>query len=218
MGIALVGQVVAGDPLAQLGTAQLTIGIHQFGDQADLQLIELGLGSFGLRFAGLQAALDTAEQVQLPGHVQAQIVTLGVHPLFAETGLLGLADIGARTCGDGGQTIIADIIANSPRRTQTGIGDTQLAVFSQCFADQGIQCRVLELLPPGRLEARAVVIAALGLKQPRRLRLRRAVIRADGATGDGQGEQGKGEELHARASLNTALRASRFSTKARITR
>ena len=215
MGIALVGQVVAGDPLAQLGTAQLTIGIHQFGDQADLQLIELGLGSFGLRFAGLQAALDTAEQVQLPGHVQAQIVTSAFTRSSLKPGCWALP-ISARTCGDGGQTIIADIIANSPRRTQTGIGDTQLAVFSQCFADQGIQCRVLELLPPGRLEARAVVIAA------RPEAAAPAPVAARGNPPTAQPvmvrRAGKGRKTSCAGLLNTALRASRFSTKARITR
>ncbi len=218
MGIALVRQVVAGDALAQLGAAQLPVGVDQLGDQADLQLVKLGFGGLGLGVAGLQAALDAAEQVQLPGHVQAQVVAFGIDPSLGDAGLLCLADIGAGASGDRGEAIIGVVVADRSRRAQTRIGDAQFAVLGQGLYDQGVQRRVLELMPPGGFEARAVVVALLGMGDARRLRLRRPIVRADGAAGHGQGEQGKGEELHARISLNTALRAARFSTKARITR
>src|SRR5690606_34513707 len=116
VGIALVRQVVAGDALAQLGAAQLAIGVDQLGDQADLQLVELGLGGLGLGFAGFQAALDAAEQVQFPGHVQAQVVALGVDPPLGDAGLLCLADIGAGASGDRGKAIVGVVVTNRPRR------------------------------------------------------------------------------------------------------
>src|SRR5690606_17546225 len=107
---------------------------------------------------------------------------------------------------------------NRPRRAQTRIGDAQLAVLGQTLYDQSGQRRGLEPMPPGGVEARAVVVAVLGMGDARRLRLWRPVVRADGAAGHGEGEQGKGEDPHARASLNPALRAAPFSTKARSTR
>ncbi len=218
MGIALVRQIVTGDALAQLGAAQLPVGVDQLGDQADLQLVELGFGGLGLGVAGLQAALDAAEQVQLPGHVQAQVVAFGIDPPLGDAGLLCLADIGAGASGDRGKAIVGVVVADRPRRAQTRIGDAQFAVLGQGLYDQSVQRRVLELMPPGGFEARAVVVAVLGMGDACGLGLRRPIVRADGAAGHGQGEQGKGEELHARISLNTALRAARFSTKARITR
>src|SRR5690606_40894995 len=157
--------------LARLGAAQLPVGVDQLGDQADLQLVELGLGGLGLGFAGFQAALDTAEQVQLPGHVQAQVVAFGIDPSLGDAGLLCLADIGAGASGDRGEAIIGVVVADRSRRAQTRIGDAQFAVLGQGLYDQSVQRRVFELMPPGGFEARAVVVAVLGLGDARGLGL-----------------------------------------------
>src|SRR5690606_40985029 len=82
MRVALIAQVLAGDTFAQLSAAQFSIGVHQLGNQAYLQLIELGFGGFGLCLAGFDTALDSAEQIKLPGHVQTQVVALDVAALF----------------------------------------------------------------------------------------------------------------------------------------
>ncbi|MNF53508.1 hypothetical protein D3C84_348920 [compost metagenome] len=73
-GFTLVLQVFAGNAFTQLGAAQVAVGVHQFGDQADLQLLQVGLGDAYLGIAGLYLALDAAEQVELPGHVQAEVI------------------------------------------------------------------------------------------------------------------------------------------------
>eukprot|EP01136_Pigoraptor_vietnamica_P030400 Opistho-1_new@89591 len=65
----LVVQVGHGDLLAQLRTAQLTVGVHQFGNHGDLQLVQIGFGRLLIGVAGFQVALDAAKQIDFPGHV-----------------------------------------------------------------------------------------------------------------------------------------------------
>ena len=63
---------------AQLRAAQLAVGVHQLGDQADLQLLQVGLGRFAEGVAGLQLTADAPEQIKLPGAIQAKVVALAV--------------------------------------------------------------------------------------------------------------------------------------------
>src|SRR5690606_8763266 len=170
------------------------------------------------RLAGLDAALDAAEQVDLPGHVQAQVVALLADALLAGRRLLGLAELAAGAAGDHRQLVVADVVADGAGGAQAGEGHAQLAVLRQRLLYQLAQGRVVELPPPGRLEVGAVVVAGLQGLEARRFGIRRAVVRAYGAGTDSQGEQGGNQRLHACTSwaIWLALRASRLSTKARI--
>ncbi|MNQ27769.1 hypothetical protein D3C85_410340 [compost metagenome] len=221
-GFALVLQVFAGNAFTQLGAAQVAVGVHQFGDQADLQLLQVGLGDAYLGIAGLYLALDAAEQVELPGHVQAQVVAIDIHPLLAEARLLRLADLGAGAAGDGGQLVVGRIVAQRAGGLEAGEGHAQLAVALQRLLHQAAQGRIVELPPPGRLEARAVVAGGGARGEAGRGGLRRLVVGTDGAgaqhEGGRQGEQGGDQGFHACTStaMECALRAWRFSTKARI--
>jgi len=116
--------------------------------------------------------------------------------------LLRLADIGAGTRRDGRQAIVADVVADRPRRLQASVGDAQFAVFRQGFADQRIQRRIVELSPPGRFEPRAVVASSGGTLDMCRFRLRRAVIGADRAGASApRVSRERAKNVHARASL-----------------
>ncbi|MDT4849723.1 hypothetical protein FQZ97_838510 [compost metagenome] len=221
-GLLLVLQVVAGDAFAQLGAAQVAVGVHQLGDQADLQLLQVGFGRVGLRFAGLDLALDTTEQVQFPGHVQAQVVAFGIHALLGDARLLALADLGAGAGGDHRQLVVADVVADGAGGLEAGEGDAQLAVFLQGLLHQLVQGRVVELLPPEAFETGAVDLGGVGRGEPCGLALGGLVVRAHGAGGKRQCQQGRGKSLvdHACTSFScgarAALRASRFSTNPRI--
>ncbi len=154
----LVVQVGQGDLFPQLCAAQLAVGVHQLGDHGHLQLVEVGRGGLLVGVGGFQVALDAAEQVQLPGHVQAQVVALAVHSLGGLAGDLSLGQVAAGAAGDGGHGVIAGVIANRPGGPQAGEGHPQFTVALQRFAHQLVESRVIELLPPDAFEACAVEV------------------------------------------------------------
>ncbi|MNN13016.1 hypothetical protein D3C81_1260320 [compost metagenome] len=188
-------EVGQGDLLAQLRTAQLAIGIDQFGDQADLQLLQVGLGHVLLGLAGFQLALDAAEQVQLPGHVQAQVVAFAVDPIVGLSRNLPLAQVAADTAGHRRQGIVADVVANRPRRLEPGEGHAQFAVALQRLADQLVEYRIVELLPPDAFETATVELSfgrrVIGGAQLRRCGVRGLVVRAHRTGGQGQDQQAR---------------------------
>ncbi len=127
----LVGQVVPGDGFAQLRTAQLPIGIDHLGDQRDLQLIQIGFGSLLVGVAGLQLSLNASEQVQLPRHVQAQIVTFAVDTALGDAWLLAFAEVTAGPAGHHRHDVVGDVIANRPCSLEAGKCDAQITVAVQ---------------------------------------------------------------------------------------
>ncbi|MNN15029.1 hypothetical protein D3C81_1281240 [compost metagenome] len=211
-------QFAAGDAFAQLHTPQLPVGIGQFGDQADLQLLQVGYRCFALGIAGFQRPLHAAEQVDFPDHVQAEVVALGVDAVLGDPRHLALADIGGGAAGDGGEAVVGHVVADRPRGAQAGVGHAQLAVLLQRLLHQLLQHRVVELLPPGVLEATAVVVACRRFDLRRR-GLRRLVVRTHGTGAERQCQQGGGEKLHAWASGEWAMwRWAFFSARSSITR
>ncbi|MNZ79700.1 hypothetical protein D3C78_983110 [compost metagenome] len=208
-------EVGQGDLLAQLRTAQLAIGIDQFGDQADLQLLQVGLGHVLLGLAGFQLALDAAEQVQLPGHVQAQVVAFAVDPIVGLSRNLPLAQVAADTAGHGRQGIVADVVANCPGCLEAGKGHTQLAVALQRLADQLVEYWVIKLLPPGAFEATTVKrrpgVRLIGGAQLRRRSIRGLVVRPDGA-----GRQGQHQQVGKHKFQTVHAWLSSFSTRAAL--
>ncbi|MNP09796.1 hypothetical protein D3C76_1019160 [compost metagenome] len=192
-------EVGQGDLLAQLCTAQLAIGIDQFGDQADLQLLQVGLRGVLLGIAGFQLALDAAEQVQFPGHVQAQVIAFAVDPVLGLARDLALAQVGAGTAGHGWQGVVADIVTDRPGGFQAGEGHAQFTVAVQRLADQLVEYRVVELLPPDAFEAAAVErrlgARFIGRAQLRRRGVRRLVVRAYRTGGQGQDQQARHKEF-----------------------
>ena len=128
LGVLLVFQVLQGDMFTQLCAAQFTVSVHQLGNHGHLQLIQVCRSSLFVGIAGLQLTLDTAKQVDFPGHVQAQIVALTVDALFSSARHLPLAHIAAGTAGDGRHGFCADVITNGAGCPQTGKGHAQLTV------------------------------------------------------------------------------------------
>ncbi|MNP18709.1 hypothetical protein D3C76_1112010 [compost metagenome] len=122
-----------------MGAAQLTVGIHQFGDHRHLQLVEIGFDCLLVGIGGFQVTLDAPEQVQLPGHVQAQVVTLGVDPVVRLTHrVLAFAQFAAGAAGNGRHGVIAGVIANRPGGPQAGESHAQLAVAFQRAGHQRV--------------------------------------------------------------------------------
>ena len=124
----LVLQVGQGDFFPQLRAAQLAVGVHQFGNHGDLQLVQIGLDRLLVGVGRFQVALDAAKQVDLPGHVQAQVIAFAVDPVGGLAGNLPLGQVTADAAGDGRHGVIADVIANRPGRFPAGEGDAQVAV------------------------------------------------------------------------------------------
>ena len=161
--------------------------------------------------------LDTAEQIHFPDHVQAQVVALLTDALFAGRRLLGLAKLATGAAGDGGETVIGHVIADRLRCTQAVEDHVQFAVVLQRTLYQLVQRRVVELLPPGGFETAAVIVGRLQRGNARWFCGGSSVVRADSACRQRQGQECGGKGFHACDSCRrAALRASRFSTKARI--
>ena len=94
-----------------------------------MQLLIIRFGHVQFGIAGFQLPLDTAEQVQFPEHIQAQVVTFTAHALLGHAGLLGLTKFTTGAAGDGRQLVVAEVITNSLGRPQAGKGHAQLAVI-----------------------------------------------------------------------------------------
>ncbi len=193
--VLLVFQVVAGNVFAQLRTAQLPVGIHQFGDHGHLKLIQIGLGHLLIGFAGFQFALNATEQVDLPGHVQPQVVAFLVDPVVGFTRHLCTAYFAAGAAGDHWHGIVADVVANGGSSFQAGESHAQFAVALQRLGHQLIQGRVIELLPPDGLRATAIVSTLSGGLDIGRRGVRRLVVGADGAGRQRQHQQARQEEF-----------------------
>ncbi|MNX97063.1 hypothetical protein D3C86_1294120 [compost metagenome] len=196
----LVLQVGQGDFFPQLCTAQLTVGVHQFGNHGDLQLVQVGLDRLLLGVGRLQVALDAAKQVDLPRHVQAQVVAFAVDPVGGLAGNLALAQITADPAGDGRHGVIADVITDRPRRFPASEGDTQITVALERFGDQLVEGRIFELLPPDAFETRAVKVFLTGRTISRggdvgRFKGLGLVVRADGTGAQRQYQQARQESF-----------------------
>ncbi|MNL18504.1 hypothetical protein D3C87_1396490 [compost metagenome] len=205
---ALVLEVGQGDFFPQLRTPQLTIGIHQLGDHAHPQLVQVRRRGVFPGIAGFQFALDAPEQIDLPGHVQAKVVAIGVDSTLGQTRHLRLALLAADPAGDHRQVVVADVIANGPCGFPAGEGHAQIAVAVKRFTDQLIQRGVIELLPPHRFETRLIVVGPLGRDDMGRRRVRGLVVRPDGAggqRGDQQTREKQLESLHQCASGSMTL-------------
>ncbi|MNP32284.1 hypothetical protein D3C76_1254540 [compost metagenome] len=204
-----------------MGATQLTVGIGQFGDQADLQLLQVGQRRLALRIAGFQGALHAAEQVDFPDHVQAEVIAFLIHAAFGLPGNLALADLRRGAAGDRWEAVVGHVVADRPRGAHPGEGHAQVAVFPQRLLYQLLQHRVVELSPPGVLVARLVVGGAGGVDARRRF-LRFPVVRAHRAGAEGQGQEGGGEVFQAHAWASGDVCAMRrwafFSARASITR
>ncbi len=226
----LVLQVAQGNLLAQLRAAQLAVGVHQLGDQADLQLLQVGLGRFAEGVAGLQLTADAPEQVKLPGAIQAKVVALAVDPVLGHSRLLALADVGAGAAGDHREAIIGHVVAQGAGGAQAGERHAQVAVAAQRLFDQLVQGRIVELFPPQAFEAAAVVGLARRGVDLRRRGVGGPVVRTHRAGAERQQTeqtQGGREPAPDRLRVNhactsgrplslAARRASRFSTKRRM--
>ena len=213
----LVFQVVQGDPLTQLRTAQFTIGIHQLGNHGHLQLVQIGRGGLLVGVAGFQLALDTAKQVDLPGHVQPQVIPLTVDPFFGLARYLAFAHIAAGAAGNGRHGVIADVIANGPGRAQASKSHAQLAVTVERLRHQLVEGRIVELLPPDAFIMGPVKPLEVVGTDLCRLSDRGFVVRAYGAGTQGQHQQTWHKDFQAHccdSSLRclAALRASLRST------
>ncbi len=175
--------------------AQLPVGIHQLGNHGYLQLVQVGLRRLLIGVGGFQVALDAAKQIDFPGHVQTEVITVVIDPLVTLTRrYLTLAQIGTGTAGDGRHGVVADVIADRPRRFQAGEGDTQLTVASQGLSHQLVEGRIVELLPPETFEVGTIEVllasAAIGSGGDIcRRRVRRFVVRADGTGAQCQYQQ-----------------------------
>lgn len=78
----------------------MTVSIDQFSNHGDSKLEEVRSGSILLRLTRFQLALDTAEQVDLPCHIQSSVVTLDIHPVLSLTRSLSFTELTAYTAGD----------------------------------------------------------------------------------------------------------------------
>ena len=199
-------------------TAKLTVGIHQFGDHGDLQLVQVSLGSLLVCVGSFQVALDAAEQVQFPSHVQAEVVALG---LDAASGLprdLAFALVTADPAGNGRHGVIAGVIADRTGCSQAGKGDAQITVALQRLGHQLVEGRVFELLPPDAFELGVVILFGIGSgRDIGRLRGLGFVVRAYGTGAQRQYQQAWQEYFHAHCCVSSfkalaALRASWRST------
>ncbi|MNN37036.1 hypothetical protein D3C81_1509600 [compost metagenome] len=205
----------------------MPVGVHQFGNHGDLQLVQIGLECLLLGVGRLQVALDATEQVNLPGHVQAQVVAFAVDPVGGLARNLAFAQVTADAAGDGRHGVVADVIADRPRRFPAGEGDAQIAVALQRLRHQLVEGRVFELLPPDAFETRTVKVllaggAIGGGRDVGRLGGWRLVVRAHGTGTQGQYQQARQEGFQTHqcdSSFRVALAALRFSprsTKLRI--
>ena len=92
-GVVQVGQGLLGDGNPLLRTAQQEVIARHFGGNADLHVLQAGLLGFQVRARGLGTAAQAAEQVQLPGGVEAQAVLLGGDALAIGTRRLARAQL-----------------------------------------------------------------------------------------------------------------------------
>ncbi len=214
----LVLQVVQGNAFTQLRATQLAVGVHQFGNHGDLQLVQISLGGLLVGVGGFQVALDATEQVQFPGHVQAEVITLTVNALGGLARDLPLGQVTAGTAGDGRHGVIAGVIADRPCRPQASKGDAQIPVTLQRLGYQLVEGRVLELLPPDAFELGVVILLGIGSgRDIGRLRCLGFVVRAHGTGAQRQYQQARQEYFHTHCCVSSfkalaALRASLRST------
>ncbi len=201
--------------LTQLSTTQIAVGVHQLGNHADLQLLQIGLSDIFLRVACLQLALNAPEQIDLPGHVEAQIVALDIDPVGGLTRHLGLADTAAGAASDYRQVVVGHVVTNGPGRLEAGKGHAQITVALQRLGHQRAERRIIELLPPDVFEMRAIItMGAAGVVGSHDISgrcVRRFVIRADGAGRQGQYQQARGKEFQGTHQCFSSASARKFS-------
>ncbi len=149
---------------------------------------------------------DAAEEVDLPGGVEADVRLLDIGGSGGEARrLLAAARIGGFG-GDVRRQVELAAAEQRPRRLDPVQGHAEVEIGAEAADDQGVQLRIAERPPPGRRRRLAGVQARIGRRQGHR-RLRRGVVsRPDAPDGRkrwgryearrGGGEQQTGEACH----------------------
>src|SRR5690606_9100235 len=116
-----------------------------------------------------------------PCHIQAQIVTFDIDSMVRTARHLGPTNLTARTAGDYRQGIIADVITNGASRLPTSESNFEIAVTFERLADQLVQGRIIELLPPHAFKMAAVVATGSFQRELCRRSIRSLVVRPHSA-------------------------------------
>ena len=140
-GLGLAGQVGPGDAEAHLRGAQVDVVEGDFSHQADAGGTQVGQRRGAIGVSRFDGAAQAAEDVELPGGVEAGVVE---RALAAEGGAAGDATASADT----GCTLGCSSVAAGPRGAQGGPGGVEIGVGRQRVGDEGRQLRVGELFPP----------------------------------------------------------------------
>ncbi|MCY1499887.1 hypothetical protein D9M68_339160 [compost metagenome] len=143
-------RVVAGDAQARLEGAQQVVGIGHLGAQQHQQVFAIGQGGEVGGIGRLDGAAEAPPEVQFPGDVEAdavlpELAVLGVEPA-------GLVALEVDAVGAG---LLELRVAAAQGDAQLGAGlqhpqagDLQVGIVAVRLADQLLQRRVFEHLPP----------------------------------------------------------------------
>jgi hypothetical protein len=187
-GLALGREVAVGDLQASLGAAQFEVISSHFRRDRDLGVAQLGLGRAGVSARRLDAPTHAAEQVDLPAGVEAGLVGRAFDALAVRAGLLLVALHIRAVGGDVRQQVELLFGEQGPGLGHARDGDLQVEIGREGLADQLIQHRVAERLPPFRLRIGGGEDGRVGVLEGRRRGRRRLVVRPHRAGGGRQGD------------------------------
>src|SRR6185312_852862 len=127
--LALVLYVATGNRKLVLRAPQLEVGARDLGDDRYLRVTQIGLGSLQVSACGFVLPANAAEQVELPGGIEARVVQLvlvaGPHGAGGRRDLLFGVAAGS---GDRRSEIEQRLVAGSARLDQAPEGDAQIVV------------------------------------------------------------------------------------------
>ena len=132
--------------------AQLEVGARHLGADRDLRVAQRGRGALHLRALRLDVAAHAAEQVELPGRVEAGVVEARAErgargAVHLREALLGVAAGG----GDRRREVKLRLAPQRPCLDQVTERDAQVVVGEQRIVDQLVERRIAELRPELRL-------------------------------------------------------------------
>ena len=148
----LVGQAALGDRQLLLKPAHLEVVARHFRRHADPHVVDVGLEALGGRRGRANLRPDAAEDVDLPERIEAGAIRRDGTGSFREARNRLIPSIDARAGYGRRKSIERDVVEERARLIDPRDGHPHIVIGGQRPADQVVEHRILELLPPPRIE------------------------------------------------------------------